>query len=72
MEPSDNQSEKLITEPTQPQQQQIIQAQQKQQLQAQQQQLQPQSQPSTSFTIFVWRCFSVISWIFLIIIFLEV
>lgn len=84
MEPSGSPSEQLISVPVQPQpqiqtiqqfqpveqvqSQQLIQSQQM----IQQQQVQsPQVQNTTSFTIFVWKFFSVISWVLLIITSLE-
>lgn len=58
MEASGSPTEQFIPMPSQPQPQPQMQP-----------QAQPQSQPqpTTSFTIFVWKFFSVISWVFLII-----
>lgn len=68
MDSSTNTNEKLIKESAQPQIQQM-QAQMQPQIQPQ---LQPQlQQPTTSFTIFFFKFFSVISWILLIFTSLE-
>ena len=68
MDSSTNTKEKLITETAQPQIQQM-QAQMQPQIQPQ---VQPQlQQPTTSFTIFFFKFFSVISWILLIFTSLE-
>ena len=58
MEKAGSPSEQFIPMPSQPQPQPQMQP---------QAQAQSQPQPSTSFTIFVWKFFSVISWVFLII-----
>ena len=58
MEKAGSPTEQFIPMPSQPQPQPQMQP---------QAQAQSQPQPSTSFTIFVWKFFSVISWVFLII-----